>query len=600
MVDEPEQAGPDRMRVAAAQIENVVGDLDGNARRILDAMRWAEQQEADVIVFPELALTGYPLADLVLREEFGEKAQATLERLARSSGSTAAIVGTIGTVPPRRSWDTRERGMAISAALLCDGQTRGIYHKVLLPNYEAFEEARNFAPGDDPGRLWRIGPVVAGVAICEDLWSGDGPPEAQAAAGARILLVPNASPFHQEKPAGRLALASEVARRNGVSVVYVNSVGGQDDLVFDGGSLAVGPDGELLFRARQFEPERFVLDVPLGRARPLTTPARTVHARAPRVRPPLPPPASPPQESGEEQVWKAIVLATRDFVRRNGATTVVLGLSGGIDAAVTAAIAAEALGPENVLAVAMPSPRSPAGELEDARALASALDIELQVVEIGTVTDAVARVASPALEGHDTDIADALDTRARAAVLWTIYDQLGHLPLATGNKSELSIGSAALYGDMAGAFAPLKDCSKSLLYRLADLRNRRGRVIPQRVIERTPTIKLDESTSLPSYGVLDPIVERYLERGYAVEDLVEQGFDPATVRGVLQLVDNAELKRRQAPPGPKISSRAFGQDLRMPITNAWRPFRADEAELIPPGTQTDAWPPAQPAGVGEG
>ena len=212
----------------------------------------------------------------------------------------------------------------------------------------------------------------------------------------------------------------------------------------------------------------------------------------------------------------------------------------------------------------------------------------------------MARVASPALEGHDKDIADALDTRARAAVLWTIYDQLGHLPLATGNKSELSIGSAALYGDMAGAFAPLKDCSKSLLYRLADLRNRRGRVIPQRVIERTPTIKLDESTSLPSYGVLDPIVERYLERGYAVEDLVEAGFDPATVRGVLQLVDNAELKRRQAPPGPKISSRAFGQDLRMPITNAWRPFRADEAELIPPGTQTDAWPPAQHAGVGEG
>jgi NAD+ synthase (glutamine-hydrolysing) len=601
MLDEPGHPGPDRLRVAGAQIENRVGDLDGNTRRILAAMQWAEEQEADVVVFPELVLTGYPLADLVLREEFAAAAHAALERLARGSGRTAAVVGTIGAVPPRRSWDTRERSMAISAALLCDGQVRGMYNKVLLPNYEVFDEARNFAPGDQPGMLWRIGPAVAGVSICEDLWSGDGPPEAQAAAGARILLVPNASPFHQEKPADRLALASEVARRNGVPVVYVNSVGGQDDLVFDGGSLAVGADGQLLYRACQFAPENFVLDVPLGPARPLAAPARTVHARPRQLRPPVDPPASPAQASGDEQVWQAVVLATRDFVRRNGATTVVLGLSGGIDAAVTAAVAAEAVGPENVLGVAMPSSTSPEEELEDARALATALGIELRVAPIDAVTQVVERVVSPALEARASpDIADALEARARAAVLWTIFDQQGNLPLATGNKSELSIGLAALNGDMAGAFAPLKDCSKSLLYRLAQLRNARAPVIPQRVLDRTPTIKLDEATSLPSYAVLDPIVERYLERGYAVDDLVEAGFDPAIVRGVLQLVDNAELKRRQAPPGPKISSRAFGQDLRMPITNEWRPFRADEAEILPPEAQPDPWPPAQPAGVGDG
>ena len=588
------------LRVAGAQIANVVGDLDGNSRRIAEALRWAEARGADVVVFPELALTGYPLADLALREEFVTATGRALERLARLSGSCAAVVGTIGGVPPSRSWDTRERSVAISAAVLCDGQLRGMYHKVLLPNYEVFDEARNFAPGSEPSQLWRIGSTVAGVSICEDMWSGDGPPEAQSSAGAQILLVPNASPFHQEKPSGRLALASEVARRNGVPVVYVNSVGGQDDLVFDGGSLVVGADGELLYRASQFEPERFVLDVPIGPPRRLDGPIRTVHSRPPPARDYLPPPASSPQESGDAQVWRALVVGTRDFVRRNGASSVVLGLSGGIDAAVSAVVAAEALGPENVLGVAMPSPHSPPEELEDARALAKALGVELRTIPIGAMTSALEGELAPVLAGQPRpETADALASRLRAAVLWTLFDQLGHLPLATGNKSELSIGSAALYGDMAGAWAPLKDCSKSLLYRLARLRNAQGDpVIPERVLSRAPTLHAVEATALPSYEVLDPIVARYVEHGETVEDLVAAGFDPAVVRGVLQLVDDAELKRRQSPPGPKVSARAFGQDRRMPITNAWRPFRADEEELVPPGSQPDAWPPPQPATVG--
>jgi NAD+ synthase (glutamine-hydrolysing) len=583
----------DVLRVAGVQLENVVGDLAGNADRIVEGMHWAEEQDADVVVFPELALTGYPLADLVARGEFVDAAMSMLSVVASQSGATPAIVSTIDRVPPRRSWDTQERDVAISAAVVCDGELRGMYHKMLLPNYEVFNEARNFAPGDRPDKLWRIGEVVAGIAICEDAWSGDGPPEAQAAAGARILLVPNASPFHVEKPFGRQELAAQVAKRNGTPFVYVNSVGGQDELVFDGGSLIVGAGGELLYRAQQFETERFCVDVPLGPPREVTGRPTTVHSRPRPRRAPKPPPPSTPLTSGDEQIWCALVVGTRDFVRKNGATTAVLGLSGGIDAAVTAAVAAEALGPENVLGVAMPSSEVPQhDETELAQELARRLGIGFHVIGLGGVTAAVERGLGRLLDEEPQPGArEALDARTRATLLWAVADRLGHLPLATGNKSELSIGSAALGGDMAGAFAPLKDVPKSMLYRLAALRNARddGPVIPEAILERAPTVQADEHHDLPDYDVLDPIVQRYLERGESLDELVAAGFDPTTVRGVLQLVDDAEFKRRQTPPGVKVTSRAFGQDLSMPIANAWRPFRADEAELITP--EAEAGPP---------
>jgi NAD+ synthase (glutamine-hydrolysing) len=576
----------DVLRVAGVQLENVVGDLHGNAARILDGMRWAEGQGADVVVFPELALTGYPLADLVLREEFVDAAHAELAMLAVEAGRTAAVVGTVDRVAPRRSWDTRDRDVAIAAAMLCDSEIRGVYHKTLLPNYEAFNEARNFAAGDQPARVWRIGSAVVGVSICEDAWSGDGPPEAQAAAGARILLLPNASPFHLEKPAGRRTLVSQVARRNGTPVVYINCVGGQDELVFDGGSIVVGPTGEVLYRASQFEPERFCIDVPLGSPRPVTGNVTTVHGRTRQRRLPAPPPEPVQQATPDEQVWQALVLGTRDFVRRNGAETVVLGLSGGIDAALTAVVAADALGPENVLGIAMPAAESPAEELEDARELASRLAIDFHVLPLDDVTVAVHAGLGRLLEELSLPgSGEALDARTRATMLWAVADGLGHLPLATGNKSDLSIGSAALFGDMAGAFAPLKDCPKTLLYRLARIRNQRGGIIPERIIARTPSVQEHDKHALPPYEVLDPIVERYLERGQALEELVADGFDPAVVRGVLQLVDDAEFKRRQTPPGVKVTTHAFGQDLSMPITNSWRPYRADEAELIAPGAE---------------
>src|SRR4051794_18732299 len=591
----------DLIRVAGVQLENVVGDLAGNAERILDAMRWAEDQGADVVVFPELALTGYPLADLVLREEFVDAALDRVRWLAERSGNTAAVIGTIDRVPPRRSWDTRDRDVAISSALVCDGQLRGFYHKTLLPNYEVFNEARNFAPGSDPGRIWLVGETVAGVVICEDSWSGDGPPEEQAAGGAQILLVPNASPFNLEKPNGRHRLVSEVARRNGTPVVYVNLVGGQDELVFDGGSLVVDAQGEVLYRAQQFEPERFVLDVPLGLDRPLRRRPQTVHTRPFPPREPLPVPEPAPQIPDEEQVWCALVMGTRDFVRRNGGTTAVLGLSGGIDAAVTAAVAAEALGSENVLGIAMPSPDSPPAELEDARELAQRLGIDFHVIPIADVTAAIERGLGSLLERESAPgAAEALQARTRATLLWAVADRLRHTPLAPGNKSELSIGSAAVFGDMAGAFAPIKDVPKTLVYRLAELRNARDEVIPPRILDRTPSVMGDENSTLPGYEVLDPIVERYLERGQALDELVALGFEPAVVRGVLQLVDDAEFKRRQTPPGVKITTRAFGQDLSMPITNSWRPFHAEEAELVAPDAEPGPPPWSDEPVTGDG
>lgn len=572
------------MRVAAAQLPNVVGDLDGNGQRILDAMRWAEDESADVVVFPELALTGYPPGDLAAREDFVGRAVEVLDELAARSSSTAAVVSSITRVTPSRSWDARERSVAISAAVLCDGQLRGTYHKVLLPNYQVFDEARTFTAGGEPGAVWRIGEAVAGIAICEDLWSGDGPPELQAAAGARILLAPNASPFYREKPAGRLALAAQVARRNGTPVVYVNCVGGQDDLVFDGGSIVVDCDGELLYRACQFSPERFVLDVPLGPSRDLLGPVHTVHARPARQQRPLRRVPPVPPASDDEQVWDALVLGTRDFVRGNGASGVAaLGLSGGIDAAVTASVAMDALGGDNVLGIAMPGPGSPREELEDARALADALGIRFAEIPLRAATPVIGAELEAVLKagvGQRTE--GALEARMRAAIVWAICDELGHLPLATGNKSELSIGAASLHGDMAGAFAPLRDCPKTLLHRLARLRNERAPVIPARVLERTPTTPASAGVDGPPYDQLDAIVVRYVEKGEFAEDLIADGFDAATVHRVLQLVDDAELERRQTPPGVRITQRAFGQDLRMPITNAWRPFdSALDAELAP-------------------
>ena len=562
------------LRIAAAQLRNRVGDFDGNAERIAEAMEWAEQEaQADVLVLPELVLTGYPLADLVLHNEFVQDAQEALDRLAIRSRRMTTILSTITRVAPQRSWDNRERDVSIAAMLLCDGEVRGRYHKMLLPIYDLFDEARNFAPGSRSNLVWRIGDVVAGVSICEDLWSPDGPPEAQSAAGAQILLVPNASPFHRGKASSRLDLTRKVAIRNGVPVVYVNCVGGLDDLVFDGGSIVVDGEGTLLARGAEFAEERFTVDVPVGEPRPINGPLSNVHTR-PTARREKPSGARDPRPPMDnlEAVWSALVMGVRDYTELNGFNGVALGLSGGIDSAVTAMVAADALGPERVLAMAMPAPDTPDEERADAKELARNLGITFETVPVDTPTSAtdVPEDAEPLIDEDSEVRQERRYARARAATLSDIFDERGYLVLATSNKTHISVGTANLFGDLAGRFAPLKDCPKTLLYELARYRNTIAKVCPQRVLDRqTSSQAAILHHDLPSYEVLDEIIERYVEHSAGLQDFTDAGFDPATVIDVLRRIDEAEMTRRYAPPGIKVTSRAFNQDRRMPLTNNW-------------------------------
>ena len=568
------------LRIAAAQLRNRVGDFDGNAERIAEAMEWAEQEaQADVLVLPELVLTGYPLADLVLQREFVEDAQEALDRLANRSGRMTTILSTITRVAPQRSWDNRERDVSIAAMLLCDGGVRGRYHKVLLPIYDLFDEARNFAPGSRSNLVWRIGDVVAGVSICEDLWSPDGPPEAQSAAGAQILLVPNASPFHRGKASSRLDLTRKVAIRNGVPVVYVNCVGGLDDLVFDGGSIVVDGEGTLLARGAEFAEERFTVDVPIGEARPINGPLSNVHTR-PTARREKPSGAWDPRPPMDnlEAVWSALVMGVRDYTELNGFNGVALGLSGGIDSAVTAMVAADALGSERVLAKAMPAPDTPDEERADAKELARNLGITFEIVPVDTPTSAtdVPEDAEPLIDEGSEVRQERRYARARAATLSDIFDERGYLVLATSNKTHISVGTANLFGDLAGRFAPLKDCPKTLLYQLARYRNIIAKVCPQRVLDRqTSSQAAILHHDLPSYEVLDEIIERYVEHSASLKDFTDAGFDPAVVIDVLRRIDEAEMTRRYAPPGIKVTSRAFDQDRRMPLTSNWHARQRD-------------------------
>ena len=568
------------LRIAVAQLRNRVGDFDGNVERIADAMEWAEQEaQADVLVLPELVLTGYPLADLVLQREFVEDAQEALDRLANRSGRMTTILSTITRVAPQRSWDNRERDVSIAAMLLCDGGVRGRYHKVLLPIYDLFDEARNLAPGSRSNLVWRIGDVVAGVSICEDLWSPDGPPEAQSAAGAQILLVPNASPFHRGKASNRLELTRKVAIRNGVPVVYVNCVGGLDDLVFDGGSIVVDGEGTLLARGAEFAEERFTVDVPVGEPQPINGLLSNVHTRptARREKPSGAWDPKPPMDN-LEAVWSALVMGVRDYTELNGFNGVALGLSGGIDSAVTAMVAADALGPDRVLAMAMPASDTPDEERADAKELARNLGITFEIVPVDTPTSStdVPEDAEPLIEEGSEVRQGRRYARARAATLSDIFDERGYLVLATSNKTHISVGTANLFGDLAGRFAPLKDCPKSLLYQLARYRNIIAKVCPQRVLDRqTSSQAAILHHDLPSYEVLDEIIERYVEHSASLKDFTAAGFDPAVVTDVLRRIDEAEITRRYAPPGIKVTSRAFNQDRRMPLTSNWHARQRD-------------------------
>ncbi len=535
------------LRVVIGQLNLLVGDVAGNAEKLGAAVRRARDEiKAHLVAFPELALTGYPPEDLLFRGELLAGAQAALARLARETRGIDAIVG----------HPQREQGKLYNAAsLLRDGRVQATYFKHHLPNYGVFDEKRYFSAGSTPCVVEVSGAPV-GITICEDAWEA-GPIEGSAAAGARLIININGSPYHLNKTRERFDIIAARARAAAAPIVYVNLVGGQDELVFDGESFVVDAQGHLTQRQCAFTEGLFAVDLSLD-ASPV--------APVPGIIEPLLPEA--------ESVYRAITLGVRDYVDKNGFKGVVLGLSGGIDSGLTLAIAVDALGADRVEAVMMPSRYTSAMSLDDARAEAQALGVSYHVIPIEPLQQEFMQALRERFHGLPADVTEEnLQARIRGVLLMAISNKSGKMTLATGNKSEMAAGYATLYGDMAGGFAAIKDVPKTMVYRLAAYRNGIASVIPQRVIQRPPTAELapgqKDSDTLPPYEVLDPILERYVERDQAPEEIIAAGFDAEIVYRVVAMVDRNEYKRRQAAPGVRITPRAFGRDRRYPMTSGF-------------------------------
>ena len=558
------------LRLALAQVNPTVGDLAGNVMLMRRWLAKAERAKADLAVFPELAVTGYPPEDLVLKPAFVEENLRQLKALAAGVKETALVTGFV---------DRTDRGIHNAAGLLWRGGIQGVYHKVFLPNYGVFDEIRTFTPGNRYP-IFVIQGVQVGLSVCEDAWIGDGPVHTLSEGGAEVIVNINASPYHMNKSFERQVLLRQRARENGVHFVYLQTVGGQDELVFDGDSLVYDPTGRLVTRGAQFAEDLIVVDLELP-AKPSRRPrkADVVHLTpAPRVTPERPRVQTRARRAMDpiEEVYSALLLGSRDYCRKNGFVSCVVGLSGGIDSSLTAAVAADAVGPENVLGVAMPSRFSSPESLEDAKELATNLGIDFIVVPIEEIYSSFLTTLAEPFRGREPDVAEEnLQSRIRGTILMALSNKFGHLVLATGNKSELATGYSTLYGDMAGGFAVLKDVPKTLVYELAGWRNASGpTAIPARVFTKPPTAELRpgqlDSDSLPPYELLDPITHAYVEEDRPVDAIVKMGFDAQVVRRVVEMIDRAEYKRRQAPPGVKITTRAFGKDRRLPITNHFR------------------------------
>jgi len=550
-----------KLRVALAQINPTVGDLAGNAGLIAQSVKSAQTQGANLIVFPEMIVTGYPVEDLALRPSFQAASIKAVEEIAASiTGDIVAVIGYLD-----RS--AKASGPQNTVAIVHDGKIKARYVKRHLPNYGVFDEFRNFVAGDQ-SLVVRIHGVDVAVAICEDIWHSL---EEIAARTPGLLVVPNGSPFERNKDDVRLALVQKRAKEIGAPVVYVNMTGGQDDLVFDGDSIVVGKDASLLARTTQFDEQLIVVDLDCvkGSSQPdlVISEEPAVHSDV------LESPIATPL-SDEAEMWQGLVMGLRDYVGKNGFRSVVLGLSGGIDSALVAAIAIDALGAKRVNGVAMPSKYSSAHSVEDAQALAAATGIHFRITPIAPMVDAY--LANVVLKG----IAEEnLQARVRGTTLMGISNQEGHLVLATGNKSELAVGYSTLYGDAVGGFAPIKDIYKTDVWALSRYRNavalERGQTppIPERSITKEPSAELrpdqKDSDSLPDYPLLDQVLRAYVDEDHGYEALLSEGFDPDLVRTVISLVDKAEYKRRQYPPGTKVSMRAFGKDRRLPMTSRW-------------------------------
>ena len=574
------------LRIALAQLTASVGDVAANATAIAAAATQAAGLDADLLITPELALVGYPPDDLLLDQGLLAALDAGLETLAdRLPPRLTTVVGTVGQAAPGTEdpWGVASAaaGLANRAVVLRDGRVRATYDKMRLPNEGVFDEARYFVPGRTPSVI-QVSGVPVGIVICQDLWAADGPVAAAAAAGARVLVVLNASPYHRGKRAEREAWVSHHARAHGLWVAYVNRVGGQDEVVFDGDSLVADPTGVVVARGAAFAEDLLVvdLDLDLSDGAPDSTPDGTP---GPVARRPLPERPTPRPLSPEAELWAALVLATRDYCRRNGFVEAIIGLSGGIDSAVTAALAVEALGADHVLGVAMPSPYSSDHSVQDAHELAEALGVRCEHLPIGPALEAAATTLSGlVITGYDgpqsAGVAyENLQSRLRGVLLMALANERGAIVLTTGNKSEYAVGYATLYGDMAGGFAPLKDVLKGEVYALAAHCNAAaGReLIPQRTLDKPPSAELRpgqlDADSLPDYPTLDAVLVGLVEQARSVDELVAQGHPRDEVLRIAAMVDRAEHKRRQAAPGPKVSARAFGRDRRVPITSGWDP-----------------------------
>ncbi len=577
---------PKVVRLALAQVNAVVGDLPGNATKVIDAIERARSQGAELVAFPELVLTGYPPEDLLLRPEFIDQNQAALEEVARATRGITAIVG----------FAQRAGDVYNAAAIAHDGRIAAVYQKSHLPNYGVFDEVRYFRPGRETFLCAR-GPLRFAVNVCEDIWTPSGPSALSLYADSDLVINLSASPFSAGKWKDRDRMLGTRASDGVAYVAFVNTVGGQDELVFDGNSRVFGPKGEQLAAAKPFEEDLLLVDLDLDRSfgarlkDPRSRAAATAEERETSLRvvtlSDVPTPAKPalpkrPAKTldGSAEVYEALVLGTRDYVRKNGFERAVLGLSGGIDSALTASIAVDALGPKHVTGVFLPSPYTSRESAEDAERLAKNLGMEFLTLPIGAEMESYRETLGPIFAGRAADTTEEnLQSRIRGNLLMALSNKFGWLVLTTGNKSEYSCGYATLYGDMAGGFAVLKDVFKTLVYELARHRNERAAApwIPDRTIVREPTAELKpdqrDTDSLPPYEVLDPILRAYVEEDWDIDRIVSAGYEPTLVRRVLAMVDRAEYKRRQAPPGIRITARGLGKDRRLPITNGHQPWR---------------------------